>query len=200
MSSYVIKCVSEPVDWDNIASAPLSECAWSPNPAPKASVQAVFIPDKGLVFHLKSLAAPTRTENWEPDSRVWEDSCLEVFLAFTENEYINLEANSNSALRASVGPDRTDRKFISLMDIEQPQLSALEGPDSWEIFLFVPSDMVRSLYNIDLKPGVHFKGNFYSCGDLTPAPHYSAWNSVDTAAPDFHRPEFFGDLEISGQV
>ena len=197
MKSYIIKTCSEPIDWSVIERAELSECIWSPNPAPEAYMQAAFIPIRGLVFHLVSLSPPSRAENWEPDSSVWEDSCLEAFLCFDGKNYINMETNSNSAMLCAIGPDRNDRRFLSLTDCELPQVSAVESSEGWEIYLFLPSETVEQLYGIELKPGLEFTGNFYSCGDLTPAPHYAAWNSVQTETPDFHRPEYFGKLIIA---
>ena len=38
------------------------------------------------------------------------------------------------------------------------------------------------------------RGNFYKCGDKTAHPHFVSWNPVGTPSPDFHRPEFFGEL------
>ena len=45
--------------------------------------------------------------------------------------------------------------------------------------------------------GLRLRGNFYSCGDLSPAPYYAAWSEVDTGTPDFHRPEYFGELLLA---
>ena len=39
-------------------------------------------------------------------------------------------------------------------------------------------------------------GNFYKCGDATEMPHYLSWNPIQTERPDFHRPEFFGELYL----
>ena len=42
-------------------------------------------------------------------------------------------------------------------------------------------------------------GNFYKCGDNTLFPHYAVWKHIDTDVvkePDFHRVEFFGDIDI----
>ena len=45
-------------------------------------------------------------------------------------------------------------------------------------------------------PGVpeRLQCNFYKCGDKTDTPHFLSWNPVEVASPDFHRPEFFGEL------
>ncbi|MCR5088268.1 MAG: hypothetical protein K6C08_01980 [Oscillospiraceae bacterium] len=174
----------------------LAECAWSPNPAPPAFCSAAFDPAFGLSFHLRSLASPTRALNTLPDSSVWEDSCLECFFSFDGQNYVNLEANANGALRASFGPDRHRRRFIREMDIPQPYAEACLRDGSWEIFFRVPVGTIEALFAVTPGSGTLFRGNFYSCGDLTPQPHYASWNPVETASPDFHRPEYFGLLRI----
>jgi hypothetical protein len=39
-------------------------------------------------------------------------------------------------------------------------------------------------------------GNFYKCADDTAFKHYLSWNPILTPNPDFHRPEFFGELRF----
>jgi hypothetical protein len=38
--------------------------------------------------------------------------------------------------------------------------------------------------------------NFYKCGDETPEPHFLSWNPIDLPKPNFHVPQFFGQLEL----
>ena len=38
------------------------------------------------------------------------------------------------------------------------------------------------------------RGNFYKCASATSEPHYLSWNPILTDKPDFHRPDFFGDI------
>ena len=40
------------------------------------------------------------------------------------------------------------------------------------------------------------RGNLYKCSGPALHEHYGCWNAVGTAAPDFHRPEYFGDMLI----
>ena len=50
-------------------------------------------------------------------------------------------------------------------------------------------------------PGAAFTGawraNVYKCGDLLPVPHFISWNPITTESPDFHRPEFFGQMRFA---
>ena len=66
-----------------------------------------------------------------------------------------------------------------------------EGSEfNWELCVAIPLDL------IELKPGSSFKANFQKCGDLTSQPHYLTWTSIECASPDFHLPQFFGDIEL----
>ena len=47
---------------------------------------------------------------------------------------------------------------------------------------------------LDVSDPESIRANFYKCGDKTAHPHYLSWSPIDTPKPDFHRPEFFGEL------
>ena len=195
MKTYTLPCL-EKIDWSGCETQTIDQCIWSPNAAPAAAVQGLYLIDEAIVFRLVSSAAPSRAVNTEPDSAVWEDSCLEVFFSFDSSNYVNLEANANSALRASFGPDRHGRKFLKDMAIPMPTVQASQSADSWEIIVSIPLEMIKEVWGKLPKRGDSFTANFYSCGDRTPLPHYAAWNKVGTESPDFHRPEFFGKIII----
>lgn len=195
MKTYTLPCL-DTIDWTKCEIQSMEQCLWSPNPAPAATVQGLYLKDTALVFRLVSLAPPSRAINTEPDSSVWEDSCLECFFSFDGLNYVNLEANANSALRASYGPDRHDREFLKDMDIPMPTVQATEIEEGWELVLSIPLEMVEKLWGIEACSGTWFRANFYSCGDATPLPHYASWSPVETESPDFHRPEYFGKIII----
>lgn len=195
VNTYILSCLDS-IDWSKCEAQPISQCRWSPNPAPAATVQGLYLKDRALVFRLVSHAAPTRAVNTEPDSAVWEDSCLECFFSFDGKNYVNLEANVNSALRASFGPDRHNRKFLKEMDVPMPAVQAKELKEGWDLVLSIPLELVEKLWGVKACSGTWFRANFYSCGDATPLPHYASWNPVETKSPDFHRPEYFGNVII----
>ena len=119
MKEYIIPCV-ESIDWRLAEAQALEECAWSPNKAPRAEMQALYLKGEALLFRVTSFEKPSRADATEADGAVWEDSCLECFFSFDGTRYVNLEANANSALRASFGPERHGRAFLRLMDIAMP--------------------------------------------------------------------------------
>ena len=187
------------VNWSGIEKAELSQCVWSPNVSPRVTAQAMILEDKALLFRLESFEKPSRSVNTEPDSPVCQDSCLECFFSFDGKYYINFECNSNGALYAAFRSGRHERRFLRSMDgLPMPRAEVNVGEEGWEVVFTVPFETIKTLWGEDAMSKGEFYANFYSCGDLTPLPHYSAWNDVETETPDFHRPEYFGRLVIEG--
>ena len=65
------------------------------------------------------------------------------------------------------------------------------GP--WGLDLLIPAAALWHNPGLDFK-GLHARGNFYKCGDGLKVPHYVTWAPIATEKPDYHRPEFFGEL------
>ena len=38
--------------------------------------------------------------------------------------------------------------------------------------------------------------NFYKCADKTKKPHYVSWQPIKLPTPNFHCPQFFGEIEL----
>jgi hypothetical protein len=45
-------------------------------------------------------------------------------------------------------------------------------------------------------PGVKWRANLYKCADATSHPHWLTWSKVDYNRPNFHLPDYFGELEF----
>lgn len=187
------------INWAEHEAAELTQCLWSPNVAPKVTAQAMILEGKALLFRLESREKPTRCVNTEPDTPVCQDSCLESFFSFDGMNYVNLECNSNGALYAAFGKERHGRRFLREMEgLRLPTAEARATEEGWEAVFTVPFETIKMLWGNEALSKGEFYANFYSCGDLTPLPHYNAWNRVETEKPDFHRPEYFGKLVIAG--
>jgi len=136
---------------------------------------------------------------------VYKDSCVEFFVdAFPETRlgYVNFETNAAGTLLAAFGPDRTHRKPLGPEDLAGFEAAASvpgpldgeHGAEAWTLAYRVPLALFRRIYGQEVRSGHRAAANFYKCGDETEAPHYGAWSRVETSAPDFHRPEYFGEL------
>ena len=76
-------------------------------------------------------------------------------------------------------------------DVIPDSAGDFEGLQSWRVGVVIPFDLI----GIDSENLPHcIRANFYKCGDKTAHPHYLSWSPIDTPKPDFHRPEFFGEL------
>ena len=101
---------------------------------------------------------------------VWEDSCCEFFVSPAQLGRIDRWA--------SLGRTPFDTK---------------NGAQAWELSLVIPVSSFFRYHIVDLS-GLQMRANFYKCGDKTSRPHFLSWNPIDVPSPDFHRPDFFGQL------
>jgi len=143
----------------------------------------------------------------ESNQNVWEDSCVEFFF-YRKNigAYYNFEFNAIGTCLAEVGIRRENRAFLEKEVIEtirrypslgkSPIMEEQTGPIEWELTVAIPFEIFGyGGYNFFEER--RFKANFYKCGNNLSVPHYLTWSPVKTEKPDFHTPEFFGDLIFS---
>jgi len=136
----------------------------------------------------------------QDNGRIWEDSCVEFFIAFNEDSYYNIECNCIGKLLIAKGSKREGRIPLPetlLKNIDRwsslGYLPVENRSGNWEVSLVIPKEIfypeiTKSFDNVKAK------GNFYKCGDCLQTPHFLSWNPIRSETPDFHRPEFFGEL------
>lgn len=133
----------------------------------------------------------------EPNGPVWEDSCVEFFVKVPGDDcYFNFETNCIGTGLAAKRKSREDFRHFSPEEmaavIRRPSLprQVTDITDaSWSLELEIPF----STLGLDSCPA-RLEANFYKCGDKTAVTHFVSWSPVGTPKPDFHRPEYFGEL------
>ena len=164
--------------------------------------------EDSLVVDFRVSGLDLRVQNMSDRGRIWEDSACEYFVQVPgSDDYFNFEVNAAGRLIASRGPGREGR--VSLPDEAFAQIVRITAVDglavndpidyagglwNWRVMLVIPFDVIG--IDADNLPA-KLRGNFYKCGDLTAHPHFASWAPVGTEHPDFHRPEFFGELELA---
>lgn len=142
-------------------------------------------------------------------SAPYKDSCVEFFCVPDDefNAYYNLELNCIAKGTFAGGQLRTERtKFgddvlsqirrHSTLGSEAFGIKESEGEDfEYTITVALPVKLF-SLSNVKPLKGRTIKANFYKCGDDMPQPHYFSWNPIKTERPNFHKPEFFGNVHF----
>jgi len=133
---------------------------------------------------------------------VYEDSCVEFFCKPIESEkYTNFEFNCIGTCLATSRKSR-DEAVLPFSEAEMQTIkrypsigrrafNEMEGMFEWELTVQIPFRLI----GIDSEHlPKKIVGNFYKCADGTDSMHYVSWNPIATESPDFHRPEFFGEL------
>jgi hypothetical protein len=136
------------------------------------------------------------------NGEVNKDNCVELFIAFGDENYYNLEFNCLGSAKVGYGDNRKGRKMLSpemISGIKRYATINSQIDDgctfSWEIFLMIPREifMFNNLRSFD---GLKCRANFYKCGDGLQKSHFLSWNRVCTAGPDFHQSQYFGQLNF----
>ncbi|MEX0312750.1 MAG: carbohydrate-binding family 9-like protein [Allomuricauda sp.] len=143
-------------------------------------------------------------ERTEPNSYVFRDSCVEFFFdPMSDGNYYNFETNCIGTMLSAYGPQRKPREYLTANTIENviqvesslgtQSFTERTGGHTWEMTMIIPAEALTHNPDIQLK-GLKSRANFYKCGDATSKRHYLSWHPIGTQKPDFHRPEFFGEL------
>lgn len=137
------------------------------------------------------------------NSPVHQDSCVEFFMKKEEDsEYMNFEFNclgtcdashrQSRDLKTSLSPD----EYASIKRHASTRSGAFAektGTHNWELLVSIPFTLMGlDPENLPEK----ILGNFYKCADLTAHPHYVSWSPIDLPAPNFHCPDFFGEIYL----
>lgn len=150
--------------------------------------------------HFNICEPSVRAVNSGYNQKVWEDSCVELFLSFDGVNYYNFEINCIGSVLGAYGKDRNNRQFIDEKLLRLIKVKSSLGevpfgevsiPANYDMRIKIPAKVFVFDKNPNLKKT---QGNIYKCADRSPTPHYMYLHEITTEKPDFHRPEHFTDL------
>lgn len=156
-----------------------------------------------LVVDFRVSGLDLRAQNLSDNGSQWEDSCCEFFVEDPDGScYYNFEVNPLGKVLAAAGPDRNYRVRRPAEEMEEILRTArFEGPQDycggiwdWRVTLLIPFHLIG--VDADRLPA-KLRANLYKCGDCTAHPHFLSWSPIGTPQPDFHRPDFFGELLLA---
>ena len=127
---------------------------------------------------------------------VCKDSCLEWFVQpFADDpRYINVEVNAAGVVYIGFGTGREDSMPLPEMPEDMTVTASRHEDGWWAIAYTIPISLLNRLYGRSFEGG-RMRGNFYKC-DESIHPHFGSWTPIEHPFPDFHRPEFFGDMTL----
>lgn len=154
-----------------------------------------------VLYHVKG--QDLRAAAMQDNGPVWEDSCCEFFVQDpSDGTYYNFELNCVGTLLNAKGSGREKRVYRSEKELnrvrrfhslDRKEYSENNAEFSWTVGMVIPFDLM-GINPSDL-PSV-LKANFYKCADKTAHVHFLSWNPVGCPSPDFHRPDYFGELYL----
>ncbi|MCQ2341916.1 MAG: hypothetical protein MJZ75_00275 [Paludibacteraceae bacterium] len=139
---------------------------------------------------------------------VWEDSCVEFFCQVPgDDHYMNFETNCIGTMVASRRLSRTEdvqllspeqmAKIERHCSLQHKQIVERDGLFDWKVEITIPFAILFAHTTIPTQgEKVVIRANFYKCGDKTRYPHFLSWQPIALPQPDFHCPQFFGELEL----
>lgn len=205
-----LKFGSSTPDWEEISQKlnklgreqKIDIAPWAKYPyKPEVKFKIAYLKsDIYLKFYVKEKSI--RAVNSIINDNVWEDSCVELFIApFSEDVYYNFEFNCIGTCLVQKGTSRNNRSYFDVEVIKSIKtFSSLgkhtfeekEGDYSWDLTIKIP--LASFMDDIKELKGSKMKANFYKCGDKLADPHFVTWNQIEIKEPDFHRPDFFGEV------
>ena len=157
--------------------------------------------DKSVAILFEVTEDHVKAVTTEDNGPVWKDSCVEFFVLESDaKHYVNFEMNCIGAMLAARRTTRNDlerftreqllriRRITSLP--YEPTDSAGPGQTWWAIEV-IPFTTL----GYTSKPEA-LRANLYKCGDGCNQAHFLSWSPIDIPTPNFHRPDFFGEIVL----
>ena len=173
-------------------------------------LEAMPLGDREIALELHGTKASVDTLNWQQD---WPycpavhisvaRSLSHLFIAYHVHGLdlsYNFEMNCIGTLLAAKRKSRTECTHFEAEKLDQViKYSSLKREKieisgkifSWDIAMGIPFSLI-GMDGKDLPKTA--RANFFKCADKAAHPHFLSWNPIDVPSPDFHRPDFFGEL------
>ena len=197
-------------DWAEAEELSIDTYPWFKSGSKQGTTVRMLYDERAVYVQFLCEDKHIHADHTEINSSVCQDSCVEFFampLPQNDKRYFNLEINccGNFLLGWGRNIEEIAGNFVA------PELSAAylkiatsepgprkqESPkdNGWWVAVEIPFELINQMSGDEIRPvsGTVWRANFYRCGGQTD-PQYACWNRVGTPGPDYHQPEFFGEL------
>ncbi len=144
--------------------------------------------------HVKAIAM-------ENNGPVWEDSCVEFFILDADGkQYYNIEMNCAGTILVGKRASRHDATHFNpeqisairrITSLPHERIDSRAEGQSWWAAEVIPFESL----GFCSKPE-SLRANLYKCGDKCDQPHFLSWSPIKLPSPNFHCPEWFGEIEL----
>lgn len=182
----------------------INQVNWEAYPYHPIAVVDLARTDKNLYLHFFVRGNSLKALFAEDGSPVHKDSCVEFFVKPPRgaHKYVNFEFNCIGTCDASYRQSRAEKTGFTAEEYALIRRHSSLGNDtfdektgvySWELTVAIPFTLM-GINPKRLPATLH--ANFYKCADETEYPHFLSWSPIDLPEPDFHCPEYFGELHF----
>ena len=195
------------LDANGVPFAPIAHANWQHQYpyVPRAEFRIAQCAE-GLLLHYRVWEQTVRAHYAQDNGDVWTDSCVEFFCIpdAADGIYYNLECNCVGTLLLGSGQQKAGRVRApqQILDtigrwssLGRTGFEERPATEPWEVALVVPLQAFFQ-HRLTTLRGAHVRANFYKCGDALSQPHFLSWAPISLPKPNFHCPEFFGELEF----
>jgi hypothetical protein len=179
---------------------------WNCRRRPETYGRMGYLKGQGLFLQMTSLESDPLRELKNHRDMVCKDSAVEAFFSFSPEQpdenslYFNFEINANGAMYAKYGHGRKDRQFLTEAEYALTGVRAAVEADRWTAELLVPQQVLERVCGISgFGAGDVFFCNFYKISEDPGIEHYAAYSPIQSAAPNFHLPQFFAKAVVAGR-
>ena len=168
--------------FETLTANGITNCNWPEEYpyTPEASFK-IFHDGTNIYLQFEVTEKDIHSKITEDFGEVWTVPCVAMFIApDKETERMPLDTLATIKRIPTLGTDNFGLR---------------EGENSWSIIEIIPA---ATLFNhkIESWDGKTMRANFYKCGDNLPTPHFLSWNKIDYPRPNFHLPEYFGEIQF----
>ena len=157
--------------------------------------------DKAIAIMFKVTEDHVKAVAMENNGPVWEDSCVEFFVRMADGQrYVNIEMNCAGTILVGKRLTKKDATHLShaeiatirrITSLPHEQTDSSKAGQSWWAIEVIPYE----IFGYEQKPGV-LRANLYKCGDKCDQSHFLSWSPIPLPEPNFHCPEWFGEIEL----
>jgi hypothetical protein len=218
LKSYAIHRASEPVPlvgdpsagpWKRAEATHIDQYPWYKGGEKQDTQVRVLYDDQAVYAQFLCQDRHISAEVTQVNGNVCLDSAVEFFANLEPDrasDFFNLEMNCCGVPLFGFGAQRYGRKAVTPEEAKRIRVAtSVPGPtkaespadNGWWAAAVIPFDFLREFTGrpVAPKPGTRWLANFFRCGGKTDC-QYASWNNIVWKNPDFHRPEFFGELRF----
>jgi len=191
--------------WADVPAADIDQVPWPKvSTGRKTEVRAVWC-DDGLYLRYDCEDKFISAKATRTNDAVWQDSCVEFFVAPNSTKplnYYNFEMNCVGTFLMGTHCDWAEGYMDRSLDIgievatTVPGTTKDESPDDdgWRLVARIPwAHFEADAPHLPPRPGDVWRANFYRIGGRT-EPQCTTWSPIKHPKPQFHLPQFFGEI------